>query len=97
MLYELLTGDVPFRGLTLPSILTKVVNEEPMPVRELAEDAPLELVAICERAMAKDGAKRYQSAKELAEDVQRFLSGALVGAYAYRATDLVGRFVQRHR
>jgi len=42
---------------------------------------PPELIAICSRAVQKDPARRYQSAEEFAEDIQRFQSGALVQSY----------------
>jgi serine/threonine-protein kinase len=47
--------------------------------------------------MAKDPAARYQSAQDLAAEVQRFLSGGLVEAYRYRFFEHLSRFVARHR
>ena len=83
-LYELLTGHPPFGGETLKTILDKVIGEEPEAISSLESEAPAELVAIAKRAMQKKPERRYESANELAEEVQRFQSGALVRAYEYR-------------
>lgn len=47
--------------------------------------------------MASTPENRYQSAKDLADDIQRFQSGALVNAYRYHSYDLFARFVDRYR
>jgi len=64
----------------------------PMP-----SEAPQELVSICEKAAAKAKPDRYESANELAEDVQAYLDGRRVRAYEYQATDVIRRFVARYR
>jgi len=97
VLYELLTGKPPFDGTSLREILDQVQHVLPRAVRELEPDTPPELAAICERAMAKRPEERYQSAKELADELQRFLSGALVQAYRYRFSEHLKRFVKRHK
>ena len=97
VLYEILTGQPPFSGENMLDVIHKAAEEQPTPIRELAPDAPPELVAICERAMHRDPAKRYQSAKELAEEVGRYQRGALVQAHEYKLSEYVGRFVRRHR
>lgn len=97
VLYEILTGRLPFKAKTIKDLITHVIYEEPIPVRDVAPDIPMELVAICERAMRKAPSERYNTAKELADDVTRFQSGALVDAYVYSTTDLMTRFFQRYR
>jgi WD40 repeat protein/serine/threonine protein kinase len=97
ILYVLLTGRLPFSEGSISDVLAKVVNEAPPSARTLEPAAPAELAAICARAMEKDPARRYQSAKELAEDVERFQSGALVHSYQYTTGYLVRRFVSRHK
>ena len=96
VLYELLTGRAPFRGSTLHSILSRVTTKAPLTISSLAAEAPPELVAICLRAMQKDKAERYESAKALADEVQRFQSGTLVHTYEYNLGELVRRFVRKH-
>ncbi|HOD51213.1 MAG TPA: WD40 repeat domain-containing serine/threonine-protein kinase [Candidatus Hydrogenedentes bacterium] len=97
VLYSILTGRAPYEGGSTADILRKVRQEEPVPVPDLAPETPAELAAICKRAMARDPAKRYQSAKELADEVERFLSGALVQAYTYSFADHLRRFIGRHK
>lgn len=97
VLYEILTGRLPFKAKTIKDLITHVIYEEPIAIAEVEPDIPLELVAICERAMRKSASERYKTAKELADDVTRFQSGALVKAYVYSTTDLLSRFLQRYR
>jgi WD40 repeat protein len=77
-------------------IIGKASTEAPESIRAVEPDTPPELAAICERAMQADPTKRYQTAKQLADEVQRFLSGALVQAYEYRFTEHLKRFVSRN-
>ncbi|HKI19524.1 MAG TPA: serine/threonine-protein kinase [Isosphaeraceae bacterium] len=65
VLYHLCTGDLPFPGPTLKSILTGVREAEPRPIRDLNPEIPVALENIIWRLMAKDPAGRYQSAREL--------------------------------
>ena len=97
VLYEILTGRLPFKAKTIKDLITHVIYEEPTSIREVEPDTPLELAAICERAMRKSPSERYASAKELADEVTRFQSGALVNAYVYSTKDLMSRFLQRYR
>jgi serine/threonine protein kinase len=97
VLYEILTGRLPFKAKTIKDLITHVIYEEPTPIRSVEAFTPLELAAICERAMRKSPSERYASAKELADEVTRFQSGALVNAYVYSTADLMTRFMQRYR
>jgi eukaryotic-like serine/threonine-protein kinase len=97
VLYELLTGRRCFAGGTAPQVLGKVISGERAPIQSIEPGVPVELVAICDRAMQVRPEARYPSAKELAEDIQRFLSGALVEAYEYRTMDRLRRFARRYR
>ena len=71
VLYEILTGHMPFEGDSLARIIHQVINEEPKPIDSLAARTPPDLIAICQRAMHKAQGERYQSAKELADAVQK--------------------------
>lgn len=97
VLYEILTGRLPFKAKTVKDLITHVIYEDPVPIRQVEPDTPMELAAICERAMRKSPSERYASAKELADEVTRFQSGALVNAYVYSTADLMTRFLQRYR
>ena len=96
ILYEVLTGKAPFAG-DVQSILHQVIYDEPVAISIKEPNAPRELIAICQRAMHKDPTTRYANAGELAEDVQRFVSGALVEAYAYTATERLARWSRKHK
>lgn len=97
VLYELLTGRPPFLGGTAGEVLAAVVARPLRPVRENSPEAPPELAAIAEKALQKDRARRYQTAKELAADVESFMSGARISSYSYSSWELLRRFVQRNR
>ncbi len=74
VLYELLTGERPFRG-TRRMLLLQVLQDEPRPPRCLNDKIPRDLETICLKAMAKTPARRYATAGELAEDLRRWLRG----------------------
>src|SRR5579883_3051448 len=73
ILYELLTGERPFRGNRRMLIL-QVLQDEPRPPRKLNDKVPRDLETICLKAMAKTPGRRYQSAVELADDLRRYLN-----------------------
>jgi WD40 repeat protein/tRNA A-37 threonylcarbamoyl transferase component Bud32 len=79
VLYELLTGELPFRGSKL-MILHQVLAEEPRPPRKLNHKVPRDLETICLRCLQKDPRRRYTSAQELADDLKRWLTGEPVRA-----------------
>jgi protein kinase-like protein/uncharacterized protein DUF3365 len=72
ILYELLTGERPFRG-NRRMVLVQVLQDEPRSPRRLNDRVPRDLETICLKAMAKAPARRYQSAAEFADDLRRFL------------------------
>lgn len=75
VLFEMLAGRPPFRGTTNVDVLHRVMNEEPASVRRFNADAPRDLETICHKCLQKEPARRYRSALELAEDLDRFSSG----------------------
>jgi WD40 repeat protein/tRNA A-37 threonylcarbamoyl transferase component Bud32/tetratricopeptide (TPR) repeat protein len=79
VLYQLLTGELPFRGNTR-MLLHQVRNDEPRPPRSLNDRIPRDLETICLRAMAKEPARRYACARDLADDLRRFLKGEPIRA-----------------
>ena len=74
VLYEMLTRQRAFPGVAL-DILDKVRHTEPVDPREIKPELPQDLVNVCQKALAKDRASRYQSALELADDLRRCLAG----------------------
>jgi serine/threonine-protein kinase len=75
ILYELLTGWLPFRAATLWEMMAQVLREPPQPPGQLRADLPPDLEAVCLRCLAKKPADRYSSAAALADDLDRFLAG----------------------
>ncbi len=80
ILYEMLTFRLPFYGQNLEELLHKVVGEEPVPPRRIAKSIPRALETITLTCLAKSRDQRYQSAKELADDLERHLAGKSIGA-----------------
>ena len=97
VLYELISGIRPFHGGTSDEVIRKVTTHDLRNILSLEPEAPRELAAICEHAMRKDPEARYPSARQLAEDVQRFLTGRRVTAYQYGTLEHVRRFAVKHK
>jgi len=74
-LYLLLTGRPPFTGATSEELLTRLQTEEPRPPRALDADLPEDLEAIVLKCLEKARPARYDSARALVEDLDRFLEG----------------------
>jgi WD40 repeat protein len=75
ILYELLTGCLPFRGDTDLEVRQHLLADEPLPPRRLRPDVPADLEAVCLRCLAKAPGARYPSMTVLADDLRRFLDG----------------------
>jgi eukaryotic-like serine/threonine-protein kinase len=80
VLYEMLTGRVPFAGDSAVAVAMKHVNEPPIPPRQIDPSIPPDLERIVVRAMAKDPARRYQTADEMGVDLDRVRKGAALPA-----------------
>ena len=79
IMYEMLTGRPPFTG-DMYQVITKVTSTPPVPPRQRRESIDPALEAICMKCLEKTVEGRYQSMGNLAEDLQRFISGAEVSA-----------------
>jgi eukaryotic-like serine/threonine-protein kinase len=74
VLFELLTGEVPFPGENFVAVAMKHINEPPPDLTEKRPDVPLRLVAAVERALEKDPSRRFQSMGEFASELQQCLA-----------------------
>ncbi|HMJ55879.1 MAG TPA: protein kinase [Polyangiaceae bacterium] len=97
MLYFVLAGEAPYVARDPDGVLEQVVSRAPPRIAERAPDAPPDLSAIVDKAMARERAERYRNAGELAADLRRFSTGQLVEARTYSWRELVHRWTKRHR
>jgi serine/threonine protein kinase len=70
LLYEMLTGQAPFKGMTPTDIIVSIVEREPQPLKESLSKFPPELERIVMKVLAKKRDERYQTAKDLAIDLK---------------------------
>ena len=73
VLYEMLSGLLPFPGENPDEVTRRHLNAVPTPLHELSADVPAALEAIVDRAMAYDISKRYQSAREMLSELETYL------------------------
>ena len=84
VLYEMVTGQLPFKGEVQAAIAYSIVNEEPEPVTALRSGVPIELDRMINKALAKDRADRYQHVDDMLVDLQVF---AQAGSLPAESTD----------
>ena len=89
VLYELLTGAVPYSGDTPVEIAMKHLSQVPEPPSTLEPEVPHEVDAIVLRSLAKDPADRYQSAEEMDADLERAAKGLPVSSETEDAATMV--------
>ncbi|MBI3466590.1 MAG: protein kinase [Planctomycetes bacterium] len=94
VLYELLTGEVPFRG-SKAALVHQVQHEEPRSPRSINHTIPRDLETICLKAMSKSKASRYGTARALADDLRRFLGGLPIEARPVGQLERVARWCRR--
>lgn len=102
MLYHLLAGHSPYDDDPLArgsprTILSRALVGPPTPLSDRAPDAPPPLVAICEKAMARDRSRRYDTMDALAADLRAFLEQRVVAAYRTGALAEARAWVRRNR
>ncbi len=94
-LYKLSTGRSPFEGANSLEILTKVLQEEPVPPRQRNREIPEDLETIILKSMDKQPENRYESAEMLGDDLARYLNGESILARRSSWTNRAARKVKR--
>jgi WD40 repeat protein len=97
ILYHVVAGTPPYRAGSSDELLAAVKAGPPPTIDRVAPTTPRDLVSIITKAMARDPHARYPSARELAEELNRFQTGRMVEAHSYSRVELVRRFVKRNR
>lgn len=72
ILYELVTGEKPFGGQNITTVIYKIINENPIPPRELDATIHPGLSYVIAKALAKNPEERYQTCRELSEDLKNY-------------------------
>lgn len=96
MLYEMLTGQLPFEADTPVSVAIKQISDKPRSPRELKPEIPPALESIVLRAMEKDPQRRYQSADEMLRDIAKFKQDPSISfEYKYIQDDAPTRYIDQ--
>ena len=101
ILYHMICGHMPYvppgSRLNAHVVWGLVQNGAPRPLYELAPDTPPELVAICEKAMAREVTERYADMSEMAADMRAYIEGRVVQAHKTGALTELKKWVQRNK
>jgi hypothetical protein len=95
VLYELLTGRVPFQAAETMRLLHQVVEEEPPPPGRWVPGLPRDLECICLHCLEKEPRQRYASAEALADDVRRFLTDEPIRARSVGRLERIRKWARR--
>jgi WD40 repeat protein/ribosomal protein S27E len=96
ILFQLLTGELPFRGAQRMMIV-QILQEEPPSPRKLRSSVPRDLETICLKCLEKDPSRRYATAHELADDLRHFLVGEPIYARPVGRPEWLWRWCKRNR
>ena len=72
LLYEMVTGEKPFPGQNITTVIYKIVNEEPVPPRQIDPSIHPGISAVVMKALTKEPEARYQSCREMLEDLRNY-------------------------
>jgi WD40 repeat protein/tetratricopeptide (TPR) repeat protein len=95
VLYQLLAGELPFRGNSR-MLRDQILSREPLPPRQLNDQIPTDLQTITLKCLAKEPSRRYQTAGSLADDLRRWLAGEPIHARPVRRAERLWRWCRRN-
>ncbi len=96
-LYELLTLRPPFYGTRQEQVTHQILHQEPVKPRHVNSNIPVDLETICCKAMEKSPSRRYASAADMADDLQRFLDRYVIKAKKAGPWTRMIKFASRHK
>ncbi len=96
-LYELLARTAAFATADRRELLHRIANDDPLAVRRIVPSIPVELETIVHKAIEKEAAARYTTARELADDLRRFLREQPIRARRASALDRARKWSRRNR
>lgn len=94
MLFEMLTTELPFRG-SQRMLIEQVINDDPPSPGKLSAGVPRDLETICLTCLCKEPAGRYETAKEFADELARYLAGKPIHARPISSIDRLFRWCRR--
>ena len=96
VMFELLTGELPFRGTRILECMNSLLNDDVRPPRKYRPEIPRDLETICLKCLQKDPSDRYQSARELADDLVRFDEHRRIHARPISLVDVTRKWARRN-
>lgn len=79
MLYEMVTGEKPFPGQNITTVIYKIVNEDPVPPRQIDPSIHPGISGVVMKALAKEPEQRYQTCREMLEDLRNYRAQGVAG------------------
>lgn len=95
MMYQMLTGERPYRG-NVQAILHDKINEDPTPLRRLRPSIPRDLETICLKCLQRSPTRRYDTAQEFIEELDRFVRGEPIQARPVTTWEYAWRWCVRN-